>query len=169
MNSTANTLTKTDLITSGLIFLLYIATTVLIVLYRYLYKQLEYKDLVKQEQSYNRAILQKLIDDSITQFKQNITILSDPYFNMYTLQKVLNMWPEYVIVLRYAKYVSDNDIDDKVISKLTNNATIDVTIKVTDFRETSYKRELIYDLQHSVKLYNNNKVYASKQIKNYNI
>jgi len=164
-----STIGKTDLITSGLILILYFATIVLLILYRYLYKKLEYKDLVRQEQAYNKATLQKLVDDAISQLKLNISFLSDPYFNIYTVQKILKIWPDYIVVLKYAKYVSDNDIDDKVTRKLINNATVDVTIKVTEFRETSYKRELLYDLQHSVKLYNDNKIYVSKQIKSYNI
>lgn len=127
---------------------------------------------------YDPIIFQKLFFDSLDSLRGNINIITTPYFYSKKIDEILTIYPDYIKVMKFSKYVYDhpdtkNDAVHKIlIEKYGKNyrtspeLEIVTTVTITGFRKSTYKHSLLIDISRAQTIYKLNMSRVNILLKN---
>jgi hypothetical protein len=121
----------------------------------------------KSQQTVNIDI-SHLLKDSLNVAKQNASQFVQPYFYTQTIPQIINKIPHYIILLKLAQTISNNDIGNQIQQLLeqwygkeysnSSELNTNVTIQISQFEISEFNHYIIIDIDKAIELYNSQKL-----------
>lgn len=123
---------------------------------------------VYSNSEYDPIVFEKLLLDSLNSLRKNVDIITASYFYSKNIDKILDIYPDYIKTMKFAKYVSDHpDTRNNAIHKIliknygpkyktSPEIEIPVTLNITGFYSSTYKHSLLIDISRSQTVYKKN-------------
>ena len=123
---------------------------------------------VYSSKPFDEVLFEKLVMEALQVLRENVKLVSAPYFYAGSLNDIIKAVPGYVKVMRFAKYVYDhpdtkNDAVHKVLvkaygTKYKNSPQLvyEVSIQVNPNYTRTYKHSLLVDMSKSQYVYKKN-------------
>lgn len=123
--------------------------------------------------SYSKKYLKKLFIKAINVLKLNANTVAHPYFYNQPINFILNVFPQYIEVLKLCRYIvinpdTNNDLNDILIElygdrfEMSFNLNILVKVNTSDYGGDEYFSYLLKDIEKSIILYLHNRDYIDK-------
>lgn len=118
---------------------------------------------------YDPIIFEKLLLDALDELGKYVDVVAAPYFYSKPLDEILKVFPSYLVVMRFAKYVHEhddtrNDAIHKTLVKTygkryktSPKLTYEVTVDINKHRKSTYRHSILVDLTKGQFVYRKNK------------
>lgn len=126
-------------------------------------------DMNRVRNHYDRNKMETLLKSALIIAHDNANKYSQPYFYNQTLEKILEVEPNYKGLMEFASYArkydeeSAQDINIFLIKWFGDNypgntyLNVPVTIKVNNFQNSSFNHYIMIDIDRAMTIYKNNK------------
>lgn len=114
---------------------------------------------------YDPVEFEKILLDSLESLRNNINIITIPYFYTKKIDDILKIYPDYIKIMKFAKYIYDhpdtkNDAIHKILLKkygknykTSPQLEMDVSINLTEFQKSTSKHSILIDISRSQTIY----------------
>ena len=107
--------------------------------------------------------------DGLDELGKYVDVVAAPYFYSKSVEEILKVFPSYLVVLRFAKYVYEhddtrNDAVHKTLVKTygkkyktSPKLSFEVTVDINKHRQSTYRHSILVDLTKAQYVYRKNK------------
>lgn len=120
------------------------------------------------ENKYDPILFETLLLDALSVLRDNINIITTPYFYSKSIEDIFNIIPSYIYVMKFIKYMNDhpdtqNDAIHIVLQKnygdkykTSDKLLIKVNISISKFNSLNHKHSILTDLTRAKYIYKKN-------------